>query len=92
MSERELQRIEVLSKVGRAAMTVASAAHVLDLTTRQVQRLLKMSQAEDAQRSGTRPWGRQRAYDDEPPARQERSPRLSSATARLGKSPGNGCL
>ena len=48
MSERELQRIEVLSKVLERRMTVVSAAHVLDLTTRQVQRLLKTFQAEGA--------------------------------------------
>lgn len=48
MSERELQRIEVLSKVLEGRMTVVSAAHVLDLTTRQVQRLLKAFQAEGA--------------------------------------------
>ncbi|WP_378941209.1 ISNCY family transposase [Mesorhizobium sp. ANAO-SY3R2] len=48
MSERELQRIEVLSKVLKRRMTVVSAAHVLDLTTRQVQRLLKTFQAEGA--------------------------------------------
>jgi len=48
MSERELQRIEVLSKVLERRMTAASAAPVLDLTTRQVQRLLKRFQAEGA--------------------------------------------
>lgn len=48
MSERELQRIEVLSKVLERRMTVVSAAHVLDMTTRQVQRLLKTFQAEGA--------------------------------------------
>jgi transposase len=48
MSERELQRIEVLSKVLERRMTVVSAAHILDLTTRQVQRLLKRFQAEGA--------------------------------------------
>lgn len=46
LSERELQRIEVLSKVSDRRMTVLSAAQVLDLTTRQVQRLLKAFQAE----------------------------------------------
>jgi len=45
MSERELQRIEVLSKVVERRMTIVSAAHVLELTTRQVQRLLKTFQA-----------------------------------------------
>ncbi|CVI63241.1 ISNCY family transposase (plasmid) [Agrobacterium leguminum] len=40
MSERDLQRIEVLSKVMAGRMTLVSAAHVLDLSTRQVRRLL----------------------------------------------------
>jgi transposase len=40
MSERDLQRIEVLSKVVGGRMTIVSAAHVLDLSTRQVRRLL----------------------------------------------------
>ncbi len=40
MSERDLQRIEILSKVIAGRMTLASAAHVLDLSTRQVRRLL----------------------------------------------------
>ena len=48
MSERELQRIEVLSKVLEQRMTVVAAAHVLELTTRQVQRLLKNFQADGA--------------------------------------------
>lgn len=48
MSERELQRIEILSKVIERRMTAVSAAHVLDLTTRQVQRLLKAFQTEGA--------------------------------------------
>lgn len=39
MSERDLQRIEVLSKVIAGRQTLASAAHVLDLSTRQVRRL-----------------------------------------------------
>jgi len=41
MSERDLQRIEVLSKVIDGRMTLVSAAHVLDLSTRQVRRLLQ---------------------------------------------------
>jgi hypothetical protein len=41
MSERDLQRIEVLSKVAAGRMTVVSAAHVLDLSERQVRRLLE---------------------------------------------------
>ncbi|MET4689871.1 hypothetical protein ABIA13_004379 [Sinorhizobium fredii] len=40
MSERDLQRIEVLSKVIDGRMTMVSAAHVLGLSTRQVRRLL----------------------------------------------------
>lgn len=41
MSERDLQRIEVLSKVIADRMTTASAAHVLALSERQVRRLLE---------------------------------------------------
>jgi hypothetical protein len=41
MSERDLQRIEVLSKVVAGRMTLVSAAHVLDLSERQVRRLLE---------------------------------------------------
>lgn len=41
MSERDLQRIEVLSKVIAGRMTMVSAAHVLDLSERQVRRLLE---------------------------------------------------
>ncbi|MBY5571483.1 ISNCY family transposase [Rhizobium leguminosarum] len=40
MSERDLQRIEILSKVIAGRMTLVSAAHVLDLSERQVRRLL----------------------------------------------------
>ncbi|OCP00802.1 MULTISPECIES: ISNCY family transposase [unclassified Ensifer] len=40
MSECDLQRIEVLSKVVAGRMTLVSAAHVLELSTRQVRRLL----------------------------------------------------
>ncbi|PON04276.1 hypothetical protein ATY29_27170 [Rhizobium hidalgonense] len=40
MSERDLQRIEVLSTVIAGRMTLVSAAHVLDLSERQVRRLL----------------------------------------------------
>lgn len=39
MSERALQRIEVLSKVTAGRMTVVLAAHVLDLSERQVRLL-----------------------------------------------------
>src|SRR6478735_6194707 len=41
MSERDLQRIEILSKVVGGRMTTVSAAHVLDLSERQVRRLLE---------------------------------------------------
>ena len=41
MSERDLQRIEVLSKVVDGHMTLVTAAHVLGLSTRQVNRLLE---------------------------------------------------
>ncbi|KWV53654.1 hypothetical protein AS026_03105 [Rhizobium altiplani] len=39
MSERDLQRIEILSKVNDGRMTLVSAAHVLDLSERQVERM-----------------------------------------------------
>ena len=41
MSERDLQRIEILSKVIAGRMTTVSAARVLDLSERQVRRLLE---------------------------------------------------
>ena len=41
MSERDLQRIQVLSEVTNRVRTVASASAVLALSTRQVQRLLQ---------------------------------------------------
>ncbi|MBD0415307.1 ISNCY family transposase [Oryzicola mucosus] len=44
MSERDLQRIEVLSRVIAGRMTIVSAAYVLDLSTRQVRRLLNRIQ------------------------------------------------
>lgn len=40
ISERDLQRIEVLSKVAAGRMTMVTAAHVLDVSTRQMRRLL----------------------------------------------------
>ncbi len=46
MSERELNRIEVLSQVTQGRMTAVTAAHVLGLSRRQVHRLLKRFQAE----------------------------------------------
>ncbi|MHC1551045.1 ISNCY family transposase [Phyllobacterium sp. K27] len=48
MSERDLQRIEVLSKVMAGRMTLVSATHVLDLSTRQVRRLLERMRADGA--------------------------------------------
>ncbi|MEP9400171.1 ISNCY family transposase [Mesorhizobium sp. KR2-14] len=48
MSERDLQRIEVLSKVVAGPMTLVSAARVLDLSTRQVRRLLERIRADGA--------------------------------------------
>jgi transposase len=41
MSERELQRVEVLAEVGQGRRTMASAAGVLALSVRQVHRLLR---------------------------------------------------
>jgi DNA-binding transcriptional regulator LsrR (DeoR family) len=41
ISERDLQRIEILSKVVAGRMTLTSAAHVLNLSMRQVRRLLE---------------------------------------------------
>src|SRR5919107_2879341 len=41
MSERDLQRIQVLSEVTNRRRTITSAAMVLALSTRQVRRLLK---------------------------------------------------
>ncbi|WP_438748503.1 ISNCY family transposase [Pararhizobium sp. O133] len=41
MSERDLQRIEILSKVAAGRMTTVSAAHVLAVSERQVRRLLE---------------------------------------------------
>lgn len=43
MTERDLQRIEILSKVIAGRMTMVSASHVLDLSERQVRRLLEWS-------------------------------------------------
>jgi hypothetical protein len=45
MSERDLQRIEILSEVVAGRMTLVSAAHVLDLSERQVHRLLERMRA-----------------------------------------------
>jgi len=48
MSERELNRIEVLSQVTRGVMTAVTAANVLGLSRRQVHRLLKTFQSDGA--------------------------------------------
>lgn len=48
MSERDLQRIEILSKVVAGHMTMVSAAHVLDLSERQVRRLLERMRTDGA--------------------------------------------
>jgi len=48
MSERELNRIEVLSQVLQGRMSAVSAADVLDLSRRQVHRLLKRFGADGA--------------------------------------------
>ena len=48
MSERELQRIQVLSEVMNRVRTVASASVVLALSTRQVHRLLKTYRSDGA--------------------------------------------
>lgn len=48
MSERELQRIEVLSRVNERRMTSATAAGLLGVSARQVQRLMKTFLSEGA--------------------------------------------
>lgn len=48
MSERELDRVEVLSQVSQGRMTAVTAANVLGLSRRQVHRLLKRFESEGA--------------------------------------------
>ena len=48
MSEHELNRIEVLSEVTQGRMTVVMAAHVLGLSRRQAQRLIKVFRSDGA--------------------------------------------
>ncbi len=48
MSDRELNRVEVLSQVSRGRMTAVAAASVLGLSRRQVHRLLKRFETEGA--------------------------------------------
>lgn len=55
MSERELHRIEVLSEVVEGRRTLASAAIVLSLSLRQVQRILRTFCLEGAASSQPRP-------------------------------------
>ncbi len=54
MSERELNRIEVLSQVTRGVMTAVTRCDVLGLSRRQVHRLLKDFQTGGPVLSGTR--------------------------------------
>ena len=46
MSERELNRVEVLSQISQGRMTATNAANVLGLSRRQVLRLLKKFQTD----------------------------------------------
>jgi transposase len=48
MSERELARVEALSRVTDGSMSVASAAVVMGVSRRQAQRLLKRFHTEGA--------------------------------------------
>lgn len=48
MSERDVRRIEILSKVVCGRMTMVSAAHILDLSERQVRRLLQRMRTDGA--------------------------------------------
>ena len=48
MSERELNRIEVLSQITQGRMTAVTAANVLGLSRRQVHRLLNVFQTDGA--------------------------------------------
>jgi hypothetical protein len=48
MSERDLQRIEVLSKGVERRMTIVAADHVLALSPRQVRRVLERLQTDGA--------------------------------------------
>ena len=41
MSERELRRVEVLAQVDEGQISVSNASNLLDLTERQIYRLLK---------------------------------------------------
>jgi transposase len=48
MSERDLQRIEVLSKIVEGRMTIVAASSVLAVSTRQVRRLLDVFERDGA--------------------------------------------
>jgi transposase len=48
MSERDLQRIEVLSKIVESRMTIVAASSVLAVSTRQVRRLLDVFERDGA--------------------------------------------
>ena len=48
MSERELNRVEVLSQVAQGRMTAVAASNLLGLSRRQVHRLLKRFQSDGA--------------------------------------------
>lgn len=52
ISARDLQRIEILSKVIGGSKTLASADHILDLSTRLVRRLLDRVRTTEPRRSG----------------------------------------
>ena len=48
MSEHELQRVDVLAQVLDGSLRTVTAAHVLKLSQRQVQRLIREVRAEGA--------------------------------------------
>jgi len=48
MSERELNHIEVLAQIDDGKLTVAAGAHLLNLTERQIYRLLKAYRTQGA--------------------------------------------
>jgi hypothetical protein len=58
MSERELQRVEVLSGVIAGRRTVVAASAVLGLSRRQVHRLLTLYRSDGAMALRHRPRGR----------------------------------
>ena len=70
MSERELNRVEVLSQISQGRMTVTTAAKVLGLSRRQVHRLLRKFQSDGS--ASIRHKARGRASDNriEPAVRE----------------------